>query len=236
MNNIVDRYNDINAIVRQAAQTHQGNPDRVRLLPVSKRFPASDIRVLAGIGCLHFGENYVQEAIEKMALLSDLPIEWHFIGPIQSNKTKDIAAHFHWVHSVDRLKIAQRLSAQRDDALPPLQVCIQVNISNEPQKSGVALEQVSDLAQAIHDLPGITLRGLMAIPAQDLLTAERERQYHALKAAQRALQAYYPDCDTLSLGMSDDLDQAIACGSTLVRVGTAIFGHREDPGAQVTQE
>lgn len=226
MNNIVDRYNNIRTIVRNAALRHKRAVDAVGLLPVSKRFPASDIRILAKIGCTDFGESYVQEALEKIAALQDLPITWHFIGPVQSNKTRDIAQNFHWVHSIDRIKIAQRLNDQRGDNLDPIQICIQVNISEEPQKSGIKLADVDAFIQKLAQCKRLTLRGLMAIPAVDLSDEERSRQYQALKAKQLSLQHTYPLCDTLSLGMSDDLDPAIACGSTLVRVGTAIFGAR----------
>jgi len=229
MNNIVNRYNDIRTIVRNAALCHKRAEDVVMLLPVSKRFPATDIRLLAEAGCLQFGENYVQEALEKMALLEDLEIVWHFIGPIQSNKTRDIAQHFEWVHGLDRIKIAKRLNEQRPADMNPLQVCIQVNISNEPQKAGVNIDDVVAFAGALAALPRIELRGLMAIPAATLTDSERAEQYRTLKDAQLALQHTYPRCDTLSLGMSDDLDTAIAYGSTLVRVGTAIFGARQAP-------
>lgn len=226
MNNIVNRYNNIRTIVRNTALRHKRSEDAVSLLPVSKRFPASDIRVLADNGCSHFGESYVQEGVGKVAELMDLAITWHFIGPIQSNKTRDIAQNFDWVHSLDRIKIARRLDEQRGDERDPLQVCIQVNISNEPQKSGIKLADVDAFAKEIAQCKRLTLRGLMAIPAVNLSDEQRMLQYQALKAKQMSLQHTYPRCDTLSLGMSDDLDPAIACGSTLVRVGTAIFGER----------
>lgn len=193
-------------------------------MAVSKTRAAPDIREAVAAGIEHIGENYLQEALSKMAELQDLPLVWHFIGPIQSNKTRAIAEHFDWVHSVDRLKIAQRLSAQRPDQLPPLNICLQVNISGEASKSGVTLAELPELASAVAALPGLRLRGLMAIPAPASDSAARRVPLRALREAMAALEL---PLDTLSMGMSDDLDEAIAEGSTLVRIGTALFGARD---------
>src|SRR5690606_11668453 len=177
-------------------------------------------------GCTDFGENYVQEGELKILTLPRLKARWHFIGPIQSNKTRVIAEHFDWIHSVDRLKIAQRLSQQRDDDAEPLQVCIQVNISDEDSKGGVSVAELPELAAGIVDLPRIQLRGLMAIPAPTPDVAEQRRAFAAVRAAFERLQRSLPQLDTLSMGMSADLEAAIAEGATIVRVGTDIFGAR----------
>lgn len=201
-------------------------PDTVQLLAVSKTFPASAIREAAAAGQHCFGENYVQELHGKAAELADLALEWHFIGPLQSNKTRLVAECAHWVHSIDRLKIAERLAAQRPAHLPALNVCLQVNVSGEASKSGVTPAELPALAQAVAALPGLRLRGLMCIPeATDDLPRLRE-QFACLPALQAALAADGLMLDTLSMGMSADLELAVACGSTLVRVGTAIFGGR----------
>lgn len=203
----------------------------VQLLAVSKTFPASAVVELAMQGQRLFGENYVQEGIEKIAQVNELtqnrwPLEWHFIGPLQSNKTRPVAESFDWVHSVDRLKIAQRLSEQRPKGKPALQVCLQVNISGEPSKSGVSPQEALDLARAVSVLPGIQLRGLMAIPepATDEHTARVP--FAQLRALAQAISANGILLDTLSMGMSADLEPAIAEGATIVRVGTALFGQR----------
>ena len=192
-------------------------------MAVSKTHPAAAIREAHAARLQHIGENYLQEALTKMAELQDLPLIWHFIGPIQSNKTRAIAEHFDWVHSVDRLKIAQRLSAQRPSGLPPLNICLQVNISGEDSKSGVPLAELPALAHAVAQLPGLRLRGLMTIPAPAATSAERRAPLRALREAMAALDL---PLDTLSMGMSDDLDEAIAEGATMVRIGTALFGTR----------
>ncbi|HEX4895492.1 MAG TPA: YggS family pyridoxal phosphate-dependent enzyme [Solimonas sp.] len=203
-----------------------GRPDEaVGLLAVSKTFPASDLRRVAAAGQRDFGENYLQEALDKQVVLQDLPLVWHFIGPIQSNKTRSIAAAFDWVHSVDRLKIAQRLSEQRPPGRPPLQVCIQVNISGEASKSGCAPAETLALAQAVAALPRLRLRGLMAIPAPPG-DGDARAPYRALRELLESLRQTGLQVDTLSAGMSDDLEAAIAEGSTLVRVGSALFGRR----------
>jgi pyridoxal phosphate enzyme (YggS family) len=198
----------------------------VQLVAVSKTFSADAIRAALGHGQSRFGESYVQEALSKIAALADAEIEWHFIGPIQSNKTREIAAHFDWVHGVDRLKIAQRLNDQRPAQLAALNVCIQVNISGEATKSGVAPDQVESLARAVLALPRLKLRGLMAIPAPRDAFEEQRAACAALRAVFERLRARGIELDTLSMGMSDDLEAAIAEGATLVRVGTAIFGAR----------
>jgi hypothetical protein len=206
-----------------------GRPvDSVTLLAVSKTFPASAVRDAFDAGCRQFGENYVQEALDKIAALADLrqQITWHLIGPLQSNKTRPVAEAVDWVHSVDRLKIAQRLSEQRPAHLPPLQVCLQVNISAENSKSGVAPADVPALAQAVAALPRLTLRGLMAIPEPAADLAAQQAPHRALRELLAALNAQGLRLDTLSMGMSADLEAAIAEGATIVRVGTAIFGGR----------
>jgi pyridoxal phosphate enzyme (YggS family) len=199
----------------------------VTLLAVSKTRSASAVRLAWEAGVTNIGENYLKEALEKQTALHDLPICWHFIGPIQSNKTRDIAAAFDWVHSVDRLKIARRLSEQRPPGRPPLQVCLQVNISGELSKSGIALEELPALAAEIALLPALQLRGLMAIPAASEDSLKQRRPFAALNNALRNLQGMHPELDTLSMGMSSDLEAAIAEGATIVRVGSNIFGQRD---------
>jgi len=198
----------------------------VRLLAVSKTWPAADIAAAADCGQRAFGENYVQEALGKIAELRDRGLEWHFIGPLQSNKTRPVAEHFDWVHSIERLKIAERLSAQRPDALPPLQVCLQVNVSGEDSKSGCASAEVPALAAAIAQLPRLRLRGLMAIPEPTDDERLLKSRFALLRELAASLRAGGIGVDTLSMGMSHDLETAIAEGATLVRVGTAIFGAR----------
>ena len=207
-------------------------PDSVHLLAVSKTFPPAAVRAAVAQGQTAFGENYVQEGVDKIAALADLPgLEWHYIGPLQSNKTRQVAEHFAWVHTVDRLKIAERLAAQRPAHLPPLQLCIQVNISGEASKSGVAPEEVLALARGVDALAGVRLRGLMAIP-EPLESFEAQRApFRRLRQLLAQLNAAGLACDTLSIGMSDDLEAAIAEGATIVRVGTAIFGERHYPAA-----
>ena len=198
----------------------------LRLLAVSKTFDAAAVRDLAACGQRAFGENYVQEALDKQAALQDLPLEWHFIGPIQSNKTRAIATHFSWVHSVDRLKIAERLSAQRPPGLPPLQICIEVNVSGEASKSGVPPAELSGLAEVVSTLPGVKLRGLMAIPAPTPDAAAQRAAFRQVRELFDVLRARGHALDTLSMGMSGDLESAILEGATIVRVGTALFGER----------
>ncbi len=202
------------------------NSDDVALLAVSKTRSADEIREAFAAGIHRFGENYLQEAQTKMAALSDLPIEWHFIGPLQSNKTRPVAESFDWVHSLDRLKIAKRLSDQRPADLPPLNVCLQVNIDDEDSKSGCQPDEVLELARQIAQLPQLKFRGLMAIPAP---TEDIDQQHRAFKAVAKLAEQLNQSgltIDTLSMGMSSDLEAAIAQGSTMVRVGTALFGPR----------
>jgi hypothetical protein len=200
----------------------------VTLLAVSKTFGPAAVREAHAAGQLAFGENYVQEALAKIGALADLrpSIEWHLIGPLQSNKTREAAAAFDWVHSVDRLKTAERLSAQRPRDLPPLQLCLQVNISGETSKSGVAPADVIALAREVAALPNVTLRGLMAIPEPTADFAAQRAPHRALRELLVSLQSEGLALDTLSIGMSDDLEAAIAEGATIVRIGTAIFGAR----------
>lgn len=197
----------------------------VRLLAVTKGVDVARIRAALVAGQRELGESYLKEALDKIPQFAGEPVTWHFIGPIQSNKTRPIAEHFQWVHGVDRLKIAQRLSEQRPPQLPPLAVCVQVNISREASKAGCAPGEALDLCRAVSVLPRLALRGLMAIPAPSRL-AEPRRAYHELHELFEALDRALPGIDTLSAGMSDDLEAAIAEGATLVRVGTAIFGPR----------
>lgn len=212
--------------VAAAARGAGRDPREVRLIAVSKTFSAGAVREAAVAGQRAFGENYVQEALAKMQQLADLDLEWHFIGPLQSNKTRPIAEHFHWVHSVDRLKIAERLSAQRPPALPALQVCLQINTSGEASKSGIAPAQALEVALAMRHLPRLRLRGLMTIPEPTPDAALQRARFAVLHHLRDALNAAGCELDTLSMGMSDDLEAAIAEGATLVRVGTAIFGRR----------
>jgi hypothetical protein len=212
--------------IARAAEAAGRDAAEVRLLAVSKTWPADSVREAAAAGQCAFGENYVQEGAEKVDALAGLGLEWHFIGPLQSNKTRLVANRFAWVHSIDRLKIAERLSAQRDAHLPPLEVCIQVNVSGEASKSGVAPGELPELARAVAGLPRLRLRGLMAIPEPTSDVALQRARFATLRQLRDQLNADGLALDTLSMGMSDDLEAAIAEGSTMVRVGTAIFGSR----------
>lgn len=226
INNIAERIKEVRNQIKQATQAAQRQPHSVQLLAVSKTKPAADVAAAHAAGQVDFGENYVQEGVQKITQLQHLPLTWHFIGPIQSNKTKDIAEHFAWVHSLDREKIARRLSQQRPAHLPPLKVLIQINIDDESSKAGIAPAQLEQMAQLIASLPQLQLRGLMTIPQAD---ASADQQAHSFAAMQRLflqLQTQYDQIDTLSMGMSNDLAAAIAHGATMVRVGTAIFGAR----------
>ena len=224
MSTIAENIAKVRERIREAAQASQRNPDSVRLLAVSKTHPAQAVREANASGQVDFGENYLQEALAKQLELADLDLAWHFIGPIQSNKTRAIAEHFHWVHSVDRLKIAQRLSEQRPDHLPPLNVCLQVNVSGETSKSGCAPEELPALAQAVTQLPRLRLRGLMTIPEP---SDDPQAQREPLARLRQLRDALNADLDTLSMGMSQDLEAAIAEGATWVRIGTALFGARD---------
>jgi pyridoxal phosphate enzyme (YggS family) len=212
--------------IEQAAITAHRNVTEVCLLAVSKTFPAAAVREAYAGGQIAFGENYLQEALDKMAELRDLPLEWHFIGPIQSNKTRPIAENFAWVHGVDRLKIAERLSEQRPSHLPPLNICLQVNVSGEQSKSGVAEEEVEQLALAVARLPNLKLRGLMSIPAPAADETAQRLPFVRMRAIFERLNALGMGLDTLSMGMSHDFAAAIQEGATIVRIGTAIFGAR----------
>ena len=211
-----------------AASVAAGRPaESVRLLAVSKTWPAASVREAVAAGQRAFGENYVQEAVDKAKELAGLSLEWHFIGPLQSNKTRLVAENFAWVHSVDRLKIAERLAAQRPSDLAPLQVCIQVNVSGEASKSGCGPDQAATLAHAVTALPGLCLRGLMAIPEPSEDKQLQRRRFALLRQLHGQLNAGGLKLDTLSMGMSHDLEAAIMEGATLVRIGTAIFGERD---------
>ncbi|MGK8440153.1 YggS family pyridoxal phosphate-dependent enzyme [Ectopseudomonas hydrolytica] len=224
MSTIAENIAKVGARIREAAQASQRNFADIGLLAVSKTKPADAIREAHAAGLRDFGENYLQEALEKQAALSDLPLIWHFIGPIQSNKTRPIAEHFDWVHSVDRLKIAQRLSDQRPAHLAPLNICLQVNVSGEDSKSGCSPEELPELAQAIAALPNLKLRGLMAIPEP---TDDIAAQHAAFARLRQLRDDLGLQLDTLSMGMSHDLEAAIAEGATWVRIGTALFGPRD---------
>ncbi|MGD9834340.1 MAG: YggS family pyridoxal phosphate-dependent enzyme [Piscinibacter sp.] len=228
MATILGNIQQVRARIARACDVAQRPVQSVTLLCVSKTFGPDAVREAHAAGERCFGENYVQEALDKIAALADLrgAIEWHLIGPLQSNKTRAVAEQFDWVHSVDRLKIAQRLSEQRPANLPPLQLCLQVNISGEASKSGLAPAEVADVAQAVAALPGVRLRGLMAIPEPAGDLAAQRAPHRALRELFESLRAQGLELDTLSMGMSADLEAAILEGSTMVRVGSAIFGAR----------
>ncbi len=227
MTTISERVQAVRGRIDAAAREAGLDPAGVVLLAVSKGHSADELRAASEAGQRAFGESYLQEALDKMAELAQLPVEWHFIGPIQSNKTRPIAEHFAWVHGVDRLKIAQRLSEARPVQSPPLNVCLQVNVSGEASKSGCAPEETEALARAVADLPRLKLRGLMAIPEPTDDVALQHRRFRMLHDLRGALQGKGYALDTLSMGMSDDFPTAIAEGATIVRVGTAIFGPRQ---------
>jgi pyridoxal phosphate enzyme (YggS family) len=224
MSTIADNISLVSSRIHAATLAANRAENSVQLLAVSKTKPAQALREAYAAGLRDFGENYLQEALGKQLELADLPLIWHFIGPIQSNKTRAIAEHFAWVHSVDRLKIAQRLSEQRPADLPPLNICIQVNVSGEASKSGCAPADLPALANAISELPRLKLRGLMAIPEP---TEDRAAQDAAFAAVQSLQTSLNLPLDTLSMGMSHDLESAIAMGATWVRIGTALFGARD---------
>ncbi|WP_395604572.1 YggS family pyridoxal phosphate-dependent enzyme [Pseudomonas sp. B21128] len=224
MSTIADNILQVSSRIQAATAAAGRAENSVQLLAVSKTKPAEALREAHAAGLRDFGENYLQEALSKQLELADLPLIWHFIGPIQSNKTRAIAEHFEWVHSVDRLKIAQRLSEQRPADLPPLNICIQVNVSGEASKSGCTAADLPALANAISALPRLKLRGLMAIPEP---TEDRAEQDAAFAAVQRLQASLNLPLDTLSMGMSHDLESAIAQGATWVRIGTALFGARD---------
>ncbi|OHC87046.1 MAG: YggS family pyridoxal phosphate enzyme [Sideroxydans sp. RIFOXYB12_FULL_59_6] len=232
MTAILSNLQAVRRAVTEAA-TAAGRPlDAVHLLAVSKTFPAACVREAFQAGQTAFGENYLQEALDKIADLRDLPLQWHFIGPIQSNKTRAISEHFAWVHSVDRLKIAERLSAQRPASLPPLNICLQVNVSGEASKSGVKPDDVAQLAGEVMRLPRLQLRGLMAIPAPAVDPVRQRVPFVQMRELLETLNARGMQLDTLSMGMSHDFAVAIQEGATIVRVGSAIFGARNYGGEQ----
>ncbi|MGE0969089.1 YggS family pyridoxal phosphate-dependent enzyme [Klebsiella sp. WOUb02] len=230
MNDIAHNLAQVRDKISGAVARCGRSPEEVTLLAVSKTKPASAVEEAVAAGQTAFGENYVQEGVEKIRHFQDAGVrhlQWHFIGPLQSNKSRLVAEHFDWCHTVDRLKIAARLSEQRPAHLPPLNVLIQINISDEQSKSGIPPEELDALAAEIDALPNLRLRGLMAIPAPE---SEYVRQFavaQQMAVAFARLKAHYPAVDTLSLGMSDDMEAAIAAGSTMVRIGTAIFGARD---------
>lgn len=225
---IVDNIQEVSARIARACDAAGRPVSSVTLLAVSKTQRPEAVREALDGGQKRFGENYVQEALDKIAALADrrTELEWHLIGPLQSNKTRAVAEAFDWVHTIDRLKLAERLSAQRPEGLPPLQVCLQVNISGEASKSGVAPAELPALAHAVAALPRLQLRGLMAIPEPAADLAAQRRPHRALREGLEALRAEGLALDTLSMGMSADLEAAVLEGATIVRVGTAIFGAR----------
>ena len=225
---IANRLKSALDTIQDSASKAGRNPAEIKLLAVSKTKPNQAIREAWQAGQRMFGENYVQEGIQKIQELEALDgIEWHFIGPLQSNKTRVVAEHFDWVQTIDRAKIAERLNKQRPTNMAPLQVCIQVNICADENKSGVTPDEVKPLAKLISDMPNINLRGIMTIPANTDSTKEQRQAFNAMQTLFKELQSEYPQVDTLSMGMSGDMDTAIQSGSTMVRIGTAIFGARE---------
>jgi len=225
-NAIADNLASVTARIRSACKRAGRSADEVTLVAVSKTWPLADLQAAVDAGATDLGENYVQEAVDKIDAWCGPRPAWHFIGPLQSNKTRAIAERFDWVQTIDRLKIARRLSDQRPESMPPLNVCLQVNISRDPAKSGVTPEEVADLARAVSELPRLRLAGLMAIPALDLPETELKAQFLRLKSLRDTLITDIPDCQALSMGMSQDFEIAIECGATHVRVGSAIFGQR----------
>lgn len=226
MASIPENISSVRQQINQASQQYGRAPNSVTLLAVSKTQGPEKLQEAYQAGQREFGENYVQEALEKIQAMALPEIVWHFIGPIQANKTRDIAENFHWVESVDRMKIAQRLSSQRPESLGPLNVCIQVNISAEQSKSGIAIDQAQSLCEQVSQLPNLRLRGLMAIPAPSTEPAVQRKAYEPLRELFERLAPQFAHFDTLSIGMSGDYSAAISQGSTIVRVGSAIFGAR----------
>lgn len=226
MPSIAENIQRLRDRVRELEDRYQRESGSVKLLAVSKTHPVENILQAMSAGQKDFGENYLQEALDKIQAIGRTEVTWHFIGPIQSNKTRDIAEHFDWVHSVDRLKIARRLSEQRPDSLPPLNICVQVNISGESSKSGIAPEDCEAFCEAVAHLPRLKLRGLMAIPAPTESLAQQRAVYRPLAEIMQHLAQQHESMDTLSIGMSDDHEAAIAEGGTMIRLGTAIFGPR----------
>jgi pyridoxal phosphate enzyme (YggS family) len=226
MTSIAANLQAVKARIAAACAASGRDPGEIALLAVAKTWPAESVRQAAACGQRAFGESYVQEAVAKLETLADLDLEWHFIGPLQSNKTRPVAENFDWVHGIERLKIAERLSQQRPAGRPPLQVCVQVNVSGESSKSGVAPSAAIALCRAVADLPGLRLRGLMAIPEPTGDMALARSRFRVLRELRDRANADGLSLDTLSMGMSDDMEAAIMEGATIVRVGTAIFGAR----------
>jgi pyridoxal phosphate enzyme (YggS family) len=218
---------NLQAVRRRISEALQGDSRDVRIVAVSKTQPVDTIRMAFEAGCRDFGENYVQEALPKIEALGAIPASWHYIGPLQGNKAKDVAQAFDWCHSVDRLKVAEALSRHRPAGRAPLEVCIQVNISHEATKSGVEASEALTLAQAVAKLPGLKLRGLMGIATPGVEASKQRAQFAVLRELLAKLRAAGHDVDTLSMGMTQDLEAALAEGATMVRIGTAIFGERE---------
>ncbi len=231
MNAIAQRLAEVQQRLRAAERQAGREEGSVGLIAVGKTHPASDLEAVYRLGQRDFGENYLQEAIAKQDKLAGLDIVWHFIGPIQSNKTRLLAERFHWIHGVDRLKIAQRLSEQRPEGMSALNLCLQVNVSGEASKAGISTTELAELATAVVRLPRLKLRGLMAIPAPSEDFEEQRRAFRILREALEGLKM--DGLDTLSMGMSEDLEAAVLEGATLVRIGTAIFGPREKAAAKV---
>jgi len=226
-NNIDTALKMVQSDISAMAEKHGRDPASITLLAVSKTKPITMIETAIQAGQLAFGENYPDEGLEKIAALKQTSVEWHFIGSIQSRKAAGIAAHFDWVHSVDRLKVAKKLAENRPQNLPPLQICLQVNIDNEASKSGVSPQEIETLAAQCAQFPQLTLRGLMAIPAPTSEFTDQRKAFAKLRELQTTLACQFNSVDTLSMGMSQDLEAAIAEGATIVRIGTAIFGSRE---------
>jgi hypothetical protein len=226
MSSIAQSLAEIRNRVTVLERRYHRAPGAVRVLAVSKTKPPQAVRAAADAGQIAFGENHVQDALTKLDALADLDLEWHFIGPIQSNKTRVVASRFDWVHSIDRAKIAHRLDQQRPQDLAPLKVCIQVNVSGENSKSGVAPEQLDALVRVVSELPRLELRGLMAVPQPCDHLEEQRRPFAALRKLLDGQNAKGLSLDTLSMGMTNDMEAAIAEGATIIRIGTAIFGAR----------
>ncbi|MEM1440501.1 MAG: YggS family pyridoxal phosphate-dependent enzyme [Pseudomonadota bacterium] len=224
---VTENLNQVRKRLQNAARVAGREPSDIKLLAVSKRHSVASIEAVAEAGQQDFGENFVAEGLGKIEALAARKLCWHFIGAIQSNKTRDIAAHYDWVHTVDRLKIARRLSEQRPEDRPPLELCLQVNVDDEPQKAGVRPAEVAELAEQVARLPGLRLRGLMCLPRVRSDPEAQREPFAALRQLLEALQAQHAALDTLSMGMTGDLEAAVLEGATIVRVGTAIFGPRD---------
>lgn len=225
--NVRERLLETRNRISSAAMRYGREPDSVWLIAVSKTQPTDAIRALAELGQVDFGENYLQEALPKLAALADLPLTWHFIGQLQANKTRAVAEHFHWVHTLDRERLAVRLNEQRGAHAPPLNVCIQVRLENEPGKGGISKTELAPLARSVLELPRLRLRGLMCIPPPRAGFEAQRQLFAELADCARELRGQGMPLDTLSMGMSGDLEAAVAAGATCVRIGTAIFGERK---------